>query len=90
MVLLDEATSSLDGLSEKRVTGGIAELAKNRTVVVIAHRLSTVQGADTIVTIADGEVTESGTHSELLAKEESIYAQFWEDQRRSATWQLRE
>ena len=90
VVLLDEATSSLDGRSERRVTDAIAALAETRTVLVIAHRLSTVRGADAIVTLADGEVVESGTHEELLADEHGVYAQFWADQQRSVDWRLRD
>ncbi|HZK05428.1 MAG TPA: ABC transporter ATP-binding protein [Actinomycetaceae bacterium] len=89
VVLLDEATSSLDGLSERRVTDAIASLAETRAVLVIAHRLTTVKGAGTIVTVSDGRVAGTGTHEQLLADPQSIYAQFWADQTRSAHWQLR-
>lgn len=66
VVILDEATSALDNKSERVVQEALDNLMKNRTVIVIAHRLSTVQNADKIVVINDGKIAESGTHEELL------------------------
>ena len=68
VVILDEATSALDTKSERVVQEALDNLMKNRTVIVIAHRLSTVQNADNIVVINDGQIVESGTHDVLLAK----------------------
>ena len=68
IVILDEATSALDNKSEAIVQQAIDNLMKDRTVLVIAHRLSTVQNADKIVVINEGKIAESGTHEELLAK----------------------
>ena len=68
ILILDEATSSLDTKSEKLVQEAIDRLASGRTTLVIAHRLSTVENADQIVVLADGQVVEEGNHSELLAK----------------------
>ena len=65
---LDEATSALDAESERFVQQAIANLVRNRTTMVIAHRLSTVRRADAIVVVEGGSITEVGTHSELLAK----------------------
>lgn len=73
IVILDEATSALDNKSEAVVQKAIENLMKDRTVFVIAHRLSTVQNADRIVVINDGEVIESGSHKELLAVENGAY-----------------
>lgn len=73
VVILDEATSALDNKSEKVVQEAIDNLMKNRTVIVIAHRLSTVQNANKIVVINDGQIAEMGTHEELLAKEGAYY-----------------
>lgn len=73
IVILDEATSALDNKSEAVVQKAIENLMKDRTVFVIAHRLSTVQNADKIVVINDGRIVESGTHEELLQKENGAY-----------------
>lgn len=68
ILILDEATSSLDTESEKLVQEAIINLMKNRTSVVIAHRLSTVKHADEILVLEDGQIVENGNHSQLLAK----------------------
>ena len=73
IVILDEATSALDNKSEAVVQKAIENLMKDRTVFVIAHRLSTVQNADKIVVINDGQIVESGSHQELLQKENGAY-----------------
>ncbi|KAB1216822.1 ABC transporter B family member 25 [Morella rubra] len=67
ILLLDEATSALDAESEYLVQDAMDSLIKGRTVLVIAHRLSTVQSADTVAVVADGQIVESGTHDELLS-----------------------
>lgn len=69
VLLLDEPTSALDAASEAAVGAGLAELMKGRTVLVIAHRLSTVRDADLIVVMEAGQVVESGTHTELVARQ---------------------
>jgi len=73
IVILDEATSALDNKSEAVVQQAIDNLMKDRTVFVIAHRLSTIQNADQIVVVNDGSIVESGTHAELLNKENGAY-----------------
>ncbi|KAL4368222.1 hypothetical protein GQ457_05G017010 [Hibiscus cannabinus] len=72
VLLLDEATSALDAESEYLVQDAMDSLMRGRTVLVIAHRLSTVQSADTVAVISDGEIAESGTHEGLL-RENGIY-----------------
>lgn len=73
IVILDEATSALDNKSEAVVQKAIENLMKDRTVFVIAHRLSTVQNADTIIVVNDGKIVEQGTHQELLEIKNGAY-----------------
>jgi subfamily B ATP-binding cassette protein MsbA len=79
ILLLDEATSSLDTESERAVQAALAKLMKDRTTLVIAHRLSTVAGADRIVVLDHGRVVEQGTHGELLARN-GLYARLYRTQ----------
>ncbi len=80
IVILDEATSALDNKSEAVVQQAIDNLMKDRTVFIIAHRLSTVRNADKIVVVNYGEIVEEGTHDELMKKENSIYASLYKTQ----------
>ena len=74
ILILDEATSSLDAESERLVQEALDELMKGRTSLIIAHRLSTVRKADTILVINGGKIVETGTHEELIADHEGLYA----------------
>jgi subfamily B ATP-binding cassette protein MsbA len=74
ILILDEATSSLDAESEALVQDALASLMRDRTSLVIAHRLSTVRRADAIVVLERGQVREVGRHDELLARPDSVYA----------------
>ena len=67
ILILDEATSALDTESERLIQASLAELLRDRTTVVIAHRLSTIATADQIVVLAQGAITERGTHVEMMA-----------------------
>ena len=67
-MLLDEATSALDTESEKMVQEALNNLMKNRTSVIIAHRLSAIQTADLIIVVEQGRIVETGTHIELIGK----------------------
>lgn len=87
VVLLDEATASLDSENEALVQQAIDALVRNRTVVVIAHRLRSVLNADQIVVLDKGRVVQTGTHEELAA-EEGLYKRLWDVQRRASAWVL--
>ena len=80
IVILDEATSALDNKSEAMVQKAIDNLMKDRTVLIIAHRLSTVRHADQIVVVNYGKIVENGTHEALLANEKGIYASLYKAQ----------
>lgn len=83
ILLFDEATASLDTKTEKNIQGNIEEVAKQTTSIVIAHRLSTIIHADHILVLHEGEVVETGTHRELLAKQGLYYA-MWNSQQESS------
>jgi ATP-binding cassette subfamily B protein len=76
ILILDEATSSLDNESERYVQESLSELAKGRTTITIAHRLSTVKNADRIVVLTEDGIVEEGSHDELL-KQDGIYASMY-------------
>ncbi|GIH23372.1 ABC transporter [Acrocarpospora phusangensis] len=88
IVLLDEATAALDADNEAAVTAALRALTADRTLVVIAHRLSTVRAADQIVVLDGGRVAEIGDHDRLLAAD-GRYAAFWRKRARAAGWRLR-
>ena len=86
-IVLDEATAFADPENEALIQKGFAELAAGRTVLMIAHRLSAVVGADKIVVIEDGRAVEQGTHDELIACG-GLYARMWEEYQRAALWRI--
>lgn len=87
VILLDEATASLDVDNETEIQEAISKLVKGKTVLVIAHRMRTVENADQIIVLADGIVAENGTHDELM-KEDGLYARLVRLQTESAEWKL--
>ncbi len=88
IVLLDEATASLDVENETKVQEALSRLLAGKTVLVIAHRMRTVEAADKIVVLADGKVAEEGTPSELLGKENGIFKRMAQLQSESAGWSI--
>lgn len=83
LIILDEATSSLDSITEKEITETIKKISTERpnlTVILVAHRLSTVAHADAIAVLEKGRIAEQGTHSELLKKSNGLYAALWREQ----------
>lgn len=87
VLILDEATAFADPDNEVKVQAAFSELSKGKTVIMIAHRLSTVQNADCIYVIADGKIVESGTHNELM-KKNSLFAKMQNDYQSSVKWKV--
>lgn len=88
IVLLDEATASLDVENETKVQSALSRLLAGKTVLVIAHRMRTVEAADRIVVLADGKVAEEGSPDELLTKENGIFRRMTKLQSASAGWSI--
>ena len=87
IVVLDEATAFADPENEHQIQKAFEVLTKNKTVLMIAHRLSTVQDADSIIVLSNGKITEQGSHESLLAQH-GVYAAMWEEYQRSARWRV--
>lgn len=87
ILILDEATAFADPDNERLVQQAFEKLSKDKTVIMIAHRLSTVTNADCIYVLADGKIAESGTHSELISQN-GIYCRMWNEYNRSVAWQV--
>ena len=88
IVVLDEATAFADPENEHQIQKAFETLlTRNKTVLMIAHRLSTVQNADNIIVLSEGKIAEQGSHSALLTKN-GVYAAMWADYQRSAQWKV--
>lgn len=87
ILLLDEATAFADPDNEARVQAAFAQLAKGKTVIMIAHRLSTVANADCIYVVQDGQIVESGTKDELCVQN-GLFARMWQDYQASVQWKV--
>ena len=87
IVILDEATASVDTDNESYIQEAISELVKGKTLLVIAHRLNTIQNADQILVISDGHISQHGTHEELM-EQPGIYQDFVRIRMNSAGWSL--
>ncbi|MDX1563245.1 MAG: ATP-binding cassette domain-containing protein, partial [Gammaproteobacteria bacterium] len=81
LLILDEATSSVDTETERKIQEALNRLTENRTVIAIAHRLSTLHRADRILVVKDGRIKEQGTHKQLLSDQTSLYKRLYELQR---------
>ena len=84
ILVLDEATSALDSITERRIQATLSATRQGRTVIVVAHRLSTIMDADRIIVMEHGEIKEIGTHNELLEREGGLYTTMWMRQAESA------
>ena len=87
IVVLDEATAFADPENEHLIREALAHLTHGKTVLMIAHRLTTVQDADSIVVVANGRIAEQGTHEELMARK-SMYNRMWNEYQQSVAWKL--
>ena len=87
IVVLDEITSNVDPVNEAKIQQAISNLAKNRTVLVIAHHLRTIRTADNILVFNKGEIVQSGTHDELM-EQDGLYRVLWQSQEEAKGWQL--
>ena len=87
VIILDEATANVDPESETELTAAIEELTKEKTIIMIAHRLKTVRNADQIFVIDNGKIAQHGTHDELIRKE-GVYKSFVEGRQEAASWKI--
>jgi ATP-binding cassette subfamily B protein len=87
IILLDEATASLDPENELYIQQAIDGLLQNKTVVIIAHRLNTVVNADKIIVLDKGRIVEEGKHNDLI-KNKGLYYRMWEEQRKTHSWKF--
>ena len=88
IIILDEATSSVDPENENLLMGAIAELTKNKTVIMIAHRLKTVRNADQIFVLSGGHIVQTGKHEDLI-RQPGIYADFIGIRKKAIGWKLK-
>lgn len=87
IILLDEATASLDPENENEIQDAMANLVKNKTLLVIAHKFNTIENADQILVLDNGRVCEQGTHQSLV-KQDGIYKRLWKAQQKAGSWKI--
>jgi ABC-type multidrug transport system fused ATPase/permease subunit len=80
ILILDEATSSIDSYSEELIQKATEKITKNRTSIIIAHRLATIVNANKIIVMDKGQIVEEGTHQELLKREQGYYKNLYDSQ----------
>lgn len=87
IVLMDEATAAIDPTNERAIQTALARLVEGRTLIVVAHKLSTIQSADQILVLDEGRIVERGGHADVLAQD-GLYARLWSHRARAAGWQI--
>ena len=89
IIILDEATASIDPENEHLIQSALSELTRGKTIITIAHRLATIQNADQILVVEDGRIAERGTHEELM-RQNGVYRRFIEIRERAEGWRIAE
>ena len=87
VIILDEATASIDPENEYLIQQAISELTHGKTIITIAHRLATIQNADQILVVDNGQIAESGTHEELI-RQNGLYKRFTEIREKAEGWRI--
>lgn len=87
VIILDEATASIDPENEHLIQDAISELTRGKTIITIAHRLATVRNADQILVVDDGRISEAGTHEELI-RQDGIYKRFTQIREKAEGWHV--
>ena len=87
IIILDEATANVDPENEKELTEALAELTREKTVIMIAHRLKTVRHANQILVVDKGQIVQRGTHDELM-RQDGIYRRFIHGREKAVSWKL--
>ena len=87
IIILDEATASIDPENEHLIQQALSELTRGKTVITIAHRLATIEQADQILVVEDGQIVQRGTHAQLIG-EDGLYRRFMEARRRAEGWSI--
>lgn len=88
VVLLDEATAAIDPIGERAVQAALAELVRGRTLIVVAHRMSTIRSADQILAVEGGRIVQRGRHDQLLSDPDGLYARLWSERERASRWRV--
>ena len=87
IIILDEATANVDPENEKELTEAIENLTREKTIIMIAHRLKTVRNADQIVVVDKGRIVQKGKHDELI-KQDGIYRNFVSGRKQAVSWKI--